>query len=218
MASKNRPYEQFGSFILFKRLESDALGDLWRAGRIDGTQLGRTVALRRLLGGKREAFVAAAGEARALAPLLTGTTFAKDQTIDVLQDMPFIAHEYGGGRSLRHIVDRARGTSGSAPNPIPLDQAIIIAEKVALSMATTADLRYLGNRLAHGALIPQFIWIADDGEIRVAGQQLGRGLIASLKDSKVAGAIGRYFSPEYAHSGEPTQTSEVFAMGAILFL
>ena len=218
MPSKNRPYEQFGSFILFKRLESDALGDLWRAARIDGAQLGRTVALRRLLGGKRDAFVAAAGEARALAPLLTGTTFAKEQTIDVLGGVPFIAHEYGGGRSLRHIVDRARGANGTTPNPVPLDQAIVIAEKVALSLATTADLRYMGNRLAHGGLIPQFIWIADDGEIRVAGQQLGKAMIASLPDPKFHAEFGRYFAPEYQTLGEPTKTSEVYSMGAILYL
>src|SRR5436309_3202568 len=113
MASKNRPYEQFGSFILFKKLESDALGDLWRAGRIEGTQLGHTIAVRRLTGGKRDTFVAAAGDAHSLAPLLTGTTFAKEQVIDVINGTPFIAHEYGGGRSLRHIVDRARGANGA---------------------------------------------------------------------------------------------------------
>jgi TonB family protein len=218
MASKNRPYEQFGSFILFKKLESDALGDLWRAGRIDGTQLGRIVALRRLTGGKRDLFVSAAGEARALAPLLTGTTFAKDQVIDVMNGTPFIAHEYGGGRSLRHIVDRARGANGAAPNPIPLDQAIVIAEKVSLSMSTTADLRYMGNRLTHGALVPQFIWIADDGEIRVAGQQLGKAMIASLADPRFHAEFGRYFAPEYQTLGEPTKTSEVYSMGAILYL
>src|SRR5437016_163569 len=197
MASKNRPYEQFGPFILFKRLEADALGDLWRAGRIEGTQLGHTVALRRLTGGKRDAFAAAATEARTLAPLLTGTTFAKDQVIDVLNGVPFIAHEYGGGRSLRHIVDRARGANGTAPNPVPLDQTIVIAEKVALSLATPADLRYLGNRLAAGGLIPQFIRITDDGEIRVSGQQLGKAMIASLADPKFHAEFGRYFAPEY---------------------
>jgi len=218
MASKNRPYEQFGPFILFKRLESHALGDLWRAGRIDGTQLGRTVTVHRLTGGKRDAFVAAASEARALAPLLTGTTFAKEQVIDVIDGVPFIAHEYGGGRSLRHIVDRARGANGVAPNPVPLEQAIVIAEKVALSLATTADLRYLGNRLAHGALVPQFIWIADDGEIRVAGQQLGKAMLASLADPKFATELGRYFAPEYHSAGEATKATEVYSMGAILYL
>ena len=218
MPGKTRPYEQFASFILFKKLESDALGDLWRAARVDDRHLGPLVALRRLAGGDREALTQSATDAHAIAPLLTGTSFVKEQVIDVANGIPFIAHGYTGGRSLRHVVDRARGGPGVTPDPIPIDQAILIAEKVALSLSTTAELRYGGNRLAHGGLIPQFIWITDDGEARVAGQQLGKGLIASLKDSKVAANIGRYFSPEYQHSGEPTQASEVYSMGAIFFL
>lgn len=218
MPSKTRPYEQFGPYILFKKLEADALGDLWRAARIDDRHLGPLVALRRLTGGNRAELVRSAGDAHGVVPLLNGSSFAKEQIIDVLEGVPFVAHEYGGGRSLRHVIDRARGGNGVTPNPIPIDQAILMAEKVALSLATLADLRYSGSRLAHGALIPQCIWLTDDGETRVAGQHLGKGLVASLKDSKVAAAIGRYFSPEYQHSGEPNQASEVYGMGAILFL
>ena len=218
MSAKNRPYEQFGSFILFKKLETDALGDLWRAGRVDNGQLGHVMAVRRLLGGNRAALAANAAEAHQLVPLLAGTTFAKDQTIDVANGIPFVAHEYSGGRSLRHIVDRARGGAGVTPNPVPLDQAIVIAEKIALSLATTADLRYLGNRLAHGALIPQFVWITDEGEIRVAGQQLGKGLIASMSDTKVAAELGKYFAAEYRASGEISKTTDVYSLGAILYL
>jgi TonB family protein len=218
MSAKNRPYEQFGPFILFKKLETDALGDLWRAARVDNGQLGATMAVRRLLGGNRAALTASAGEAHNLVPLLAGTTFAKDQTIDVTNGIPFVAHEYAGGRSLRHIVDRARGGNGVSPNPIPLDQAIVIAEKVALSLSTTADLRYLGNRLSHGALIPQFVWITDEGEIRVGGQQLGKGLIASMSDTKVASELGRYFAAEYRASAEISKTTDVYSLGAILYL
>jgi len=218
MSAKNRPYEQFGSFILFKKLETDALGDLWRAGRVDNGQLGPTMAVRRLLGGNRAALTASAGEAHNLVPLLAGTTFAKDQTIDVANGIPFVAYEYAGGRSLRHIVDRARGGAGVSPNPMPLDQAIVIAEKVALSLSTTADLRYLGNRLSHGALIPQFVWITDEGEIRVGGQQLGKGLIASMSDTKVAADLGRYFPAEYRASGDISKTTDVYSLGAILYL
>jgi len=218
MSAKNRPYEQFGSFILFKKLETDALGDLWRAGRIDNSQLGPTMAVRRLLGGNRAALTASAGEAHNLVPLLAGTTFAKDQTIDIANGIPFVAHEYAGGRSLRHIVDRARGGNGVTPNPVPLDQAIVIAEKIALSLATTADLRYIGNRLAHGALIPQFVWITDEGEIRVGGQQIGKGLIASMSDTKVASELGRYFAAEYRASGDISKTTDVYSLGAVLYL
>jgi len=218
MSAKNRPYEQFGPFILFKKLETDALGDLWRAGRVDGGQLGPIMAVRRMSGGNRAALLQSAADANQLVPLLSGTTFAKDQTIDVANGIPFVAHEYSGGRSLRHIVDRARGGAGITPNPVPLDQAIVVAEKIALSLATTADLRYLGNRLAHGALIPQFVWITDEGEIRVAGQQLGKGLVASLHDAKVGGELAKYFAAEYRASGEVSKTTDVYSLGAILYL
>ena len=218
MSPKNRPYEQFGSFLLFKRLENDALGDLWRAARIEGTVLGATVALRRFLNGPRDLLQRSAEAAQPLVPLLTGTTFAKDQEIDVVEGVPCIVYEYAGGRSLRHIVDRSRGGTNSSANPIPLDQAIVIAERIALSLATTADLRYSGKNLAHGALIPQFVWISDEGEIRVAGQQLGSGLVASLSDPRIASEISRYLAPEYQTSGEVTRTTDIYSLGAILYL
>lgn len=218
MSATNRPYEQFGSFLLFKRLENDSLGELWRAARIEGKSLGPTVALRRLLHGSRAALQQSAEAAQPLAPLLTGTSFAKDQEIDLIDGVPTIVHEYAGGRSLRHIVDRARGGTNSSANPIPLDQAIVIAEKIALSLATTADLRYLGKNLAHGGLIPQFVWITDEGETRVAGQQLGPGLVASLSNPTVAAEISRYFAPEYRTSGSISKTTDVYSLGAILYL
>lgn len=218
MPAKNKPYEQFGPYILFKRLESDALGELWRAGRIEGTQMGPLVALRRLTGGNREALLTGIATARMVAPHLTGTSFVRNQIIDVINGIPFIAHEYANGRSLRHIVNRARGGTGVTPNPIALDQAIVIAEKIALSLATTAEMKYDGKRLAHGSLIPQFVWISDDGEIRVGGQQLGGGMVASLKNAKVGAELGRYFPPEYHSSGETSKTTDVYSMGAILHL
>lgn len=218
MAVKNKPYEQFGRYILFMKLESDALGELWRAAAIEGNALGPLVALRRFTGGNRGAMASSAAVAHSVAPLLTGTSFVRQQSIDVIDGVPFVAHEYAGGRSLKYIVERARGGTGSQPNPMPMDQAIVIAEKVALSLATTADLRFGGNRLTHGGLLPQFIWITDDGEIRVGGQQLGSGLLASLKDARVAAEIGRYFSPESQATGIASKTADVWAMGAVLFL
>jgi TonB family protein len=218
MASRTKPFDAFGPFILFKKLESDSLGDLWRAGRIDGSQLGPTLALRRLSGGNREALAASANAASQIVPQLTGTSFVRDQVVGITDTVPFLSWEYQGGRSLRYIVDRARGGNGTPANPLPIDQALVIAEKVALSLATMADLRDgAGQRLWHGALLPQFVWISDDGEIRVAGQLLGAGLMASLGDVKVSGEIGRYFAPESRGSSQP-RNADVYSMGALLFL
>ncbi len=217
MATRNKPYDSFGPYILFKKLESDSLGDLWRASRIDGGQLGPTLAVRRLSGGNREALSASAHAASEIVPQLTGASFVRGQVVGVADNVPFLAWEYQGGRSLRYIVDRARGGNGVQPNPVPVDQAIVIAEKVALSLATTSDLRDgAGQRLSHGALIPQFVWISDDGEIRVAGQLLSAGITASLADQKVASEIARYFAPE--SRGAQQKTGEVYALGALLFL
>jgi TonB family protein len=219
MAARNKPYEQFGPYVLFKKLEQDSLGDLWRAGRIENGQLGPTLSLRRLSGGNRAALVASVEAVSQLLPKLTGTSFARDQITGVQDGVPFLAWDYSGGRSLRHILDRARGSKDLPANPLPLDQAIVIAEKVALSLATTADMRdTTGTRLSHGALLPQFIWISDDGEIRVAGQQIANGIVASLSDPKVAAEVGRYVAPEFRTSGQAPKNADVYAMGAILFL
>jgi TonB family protein len=219
MAARNKPYEQFGPYILFKKLEQDSLGDLWRTGRIENGQVGPILSLRRLSGGSRAALVASVEAVSQLLPKLTGTSFARDQITGVQDGIPFLAWDYSGGRSLRHIIDRARGGKDIQPNPLPIDQAIVIAEKVALSLATTADMRDTsGSRLSHGALLPQFIWISDDGEIRVAGQQIAGGIIASLGDPKVAADVGRYVAPEFRASGQAPKNADVYAMGAILFL
>ena len=216
MASK-KPYEQFGPYILFKKLEADALGDLWRAARIENNAIGPVVALRRLSGGNREALGNAAMEMQQVIGSLTGPSFARDQRIDVIGGIPAISWDYASGRSLRFILDRARGGNGAQANPIPIDQVIVIAERIALSLATSAELSFAGERLLHGGLIPQFVWITDDGEIRVGGQHLGSGLVPSLRDEKVAADVGRYFSPEYQHSGKASKASEVYSTGAILY-
>ena len=216
MASKSRPYDQFGPYILLKKLESDALGELYRAMRIQSDGTGPLVALRVLSGVRADALTATVEPAQQITPSLTGPTFVKDAQIEIINGTVTLAHEYASGRSLRYIVDRARG-QGSPAQPLPLDQAIAIAERVALSLTTTAELRLAGERLVHGGLIPQFIWITDDGEIRVAGQHLGKGLAACLRDDKLA-EIARYFAPEAQHSGQTSKSTEVYALGAVLYL
>src|SRR5687768_9876055 len=124
MAARNKPYDQFGPYVLFKKLEVDALGELWRAARIDSGEVGPAVALRRLTGGDRPALAAGAQAVSHVLPQLHGTSFVREQQAGVIDGVPFLAWQYGGGRSLRHVISASRGNGNVRANPLPLDQAI----------------------------------------------------------------------------------------------
>jgi len=218
MSAKPRPYDSFGRFILFKKLENDPLGELWRAGTIQGNGIGPIVAVRKLGGGNRAAMMRAAEHARTIVPSISGPTFVKNQSVDVFAEMPYLVHDYDGGRSLRYIVDKARGGGSASPNPIPIEQALAIVEKIALSVETISNLRYGGTKLLHGALLPHFIWITDDGEVRTAGQQLGKAIPQSLRVADFSASVGGYIAPEVRDGAEPSRSSDVFSLGALLYL
>lgn len=218
MSAKPRPYESLGRYLLFRKIEEDAVGELWRAARIEANAVGGFVALRKLSGGNRAAMSRVIEHVRPIAPSISGPTFVKNQSVDSASDVPFLVHDYDGGRSLRYIVDRSRGQNGGHPNPIPVEQALAILEKVALSVETISNLKYGGVKLIHGALLPHFIWITDDGEVRTAGQQLGKGVAQSLRVPDFAQAVGGFVAPEVHDGREPNRSTDVFSLGAILYL
>jgi eukaryotic-like serine/threonine-protein kinase len=216
MSSKQQ-YQPFGSYLLFRKLETDAMGDLWRAGEIAGEVTDRLVVVRTLRGGDRAALTAAAEHARAVAAALTGTTLVRNQKAGVTDGIPWVAFDYPGGRSLAQIL-RAAAADGQRRNPIPIDQAVSIVEKLALSAETLNTMRYQGSRLAHGALIPQFVWISDEGEVRTFGQQWSSGLLQSLGDPAVAAELLPYFAPELRGGAEASKAGDVWSLGALFFV
>ncbi|MEO8216454.1 MAG: protein kinase, partial [Acidobacteriota bacterium] len=208
-----RTYEKFGSFLLFRKLHADALSELWRGARLPG---GEPTAVRRFIGGDLDALRAAAESAGRIVPHLTGTTIVRKQQIGVSDASPFIAFHYSGGRPLGHIVESAQRSK--VPNPVPIDQALTIAEKVAQSLVTLHHLKLQGRRLSHGALLPDFIWVSEDGEIRVAGQQMTEGFVRSRSVSDVSTLIDPYLAPELIEGEEAGPRSDMYSLGAILFL
>lgn len=216
MGAQPLPYEAFGSWILFRKLEDGALSELWRAGKIEGEAVVGTYALRRFRHGDPQALRQSALAARGVVRQIEGTSVVREAVTDVAESTPFVAHAYEGGRSLRGILDRA--TDPAAPHPLPIDQALAIAERITASAQYLQGIKLQGNRLIHGALIPQTIWITEDGEVRVAGQQMAKGILASLTDPAVREEIGPYVAPEVAASGQPTAAGDIYSIGALLYL
>jgi TonB family protein len=212
-----RSYTLLGSYILFEQLEQNALSELWRAGRLVDDKVAEVVALRRFRGGDPRAMRSAAGEAKGIIGQIQGSAVVRGQRISSAEGHVLLEHEYAGGRSLQGILDRA-ASSENGPHPIPVDQAIAIAERLAASAEALQQVRLEESRLVHGAIIPQFVWITEDGEVRLAGHLLAKGILASLKDQAVRGEITPYIAPELRTSSLPTPAGDIYAIGAILFL
>jgi TonB family protein len=212
-----RPYSLLGSYILFKQLEENSLSELWRAGRLEDGEVSEVVALRRFRGGDPRAMRTVAGEAKGVIGQIQGSAVVRGQRISSAEGHVLLEHEYSGGRSLQGILDRAN-SSENGPHPIPVDQAIAIAERLAASAEALQQVRLGDSRLVHGAIVPQFVWVTEDGEVRLAGHLLAKGILASLKDQAVRAEFTPYIAPELRTSSVPTQAGDIYAIGAILYL
>lgn len=215
MAVRSKPYESLGPYILFRKLEEHSLGEVWRAGRTRGKEI-HTIALHRLSGGKGEALSQSIQFARSSTSQILGTSVVRNQILDVVEGTPVVEHEYGGGRTLRHIVAKAK--NGTMPHPIAVEQALSIAERAAASVELVHNFRREGVRTVHGAVVPHLVWVESDGEIQTAGQQLGKGLLGSLANPAAAREIQGYIAPEVRSFGEPSAAGDIYSIGGILYL
>jgi len=71
---------------------------------------------------------------------------------------------------------------------------------------------------AHGAVRPGAVWIGDDGKVQLADLAIARatlaqGGIAGLPESEAA-----YLAPELKSGGKPTPASDLFGLGALLYV
>jgi TonB family protein len=215
MENRALPYQAVGGYVLFRKLEEGVFSDLWRGTAVDGPSRGVAVAIRRFKTGDLVALRAAASTAHDRLRELSGATIARDQIADAADGSALLVHEYAGGRSLRGIAERA--ARPAAPHPIPVDQALAIAERVSASLQALHAFRQGSARLVHGAVLPEFVWITEDGEVRLAGQHLAQGIIASLKDPAVRAEIGPFLAPEIRAGGAPSIAGDVYSVGALLF-
>lgn len=212
-----RTHERYGSYLLLGKIESDAICETWRAFRITSEPGSPPVVLRRFPAVSSDAVGPLATRASAVLALLRGPGIARQQTVESAEGTFMLIHEHEGGRSLAMITDRARnGPSGRLP--MPTDLALAIAGKVALSLAATHALTHEGTPAVHGGLVPHFVWINGDGDVRVTGQELGRAMPAALGNDHAAPLVRPFLAPEVVGGDAPTPLSDIYSAGALLYL
>ncbi|MFY9552796.1 MAG: protein kinase, partial [Thermoanaerobaculia bacterium] len=202
----------FGGYILTAALGEDALGRIYRALRTSGDA--GFVRLRILESPElsSDAVIDAIEENGEIHGFLKNAAIARGVDMDAVDGVPYIAWNEPSGRTLAALSDKCRSLS----RKVPVEHALLIAERVATALDHAYNTTIDGDRTLHGLVWPDFVVISDDGEIRLSGFGLAAGVLPSLAKPRLEREIAPYLAPEQRASGAVGKNSDVFSVGAIL--
>jgi TonB family protein len=208
-------YRVFASHLLFKEEIDDALGHLYRAGELDRAGVRRTVWLRIFDGPQAAGADLAAGfeRARKIGEIVQSSNVAGGVSCLVTDGVGVLAHDYVASKPLSLVFDRVAAEAF----PIPVDNALLIVEKIALALTAALAVEIDEERVVHGFLQPGLVFVTYDGECVVAGFGLGRELLAAVGDDQEAAVVRSYIAPEVLSSRTPSRQGDVYSLGAMLF-
>ena len=207
-------YSVFASYLRFKEVLSDPLGHLYRAGEIDASGVQRAVWLRVFDQPIIEAadIIAGFDRANAIADAVQSTNVARaDFAVD--DGTPAIATDFVASQPLSRVLGRVT----KEQFPIPVDNALLIAEKIALALSATLTVEIDGERVVHGFLHPSLVFVTNDGEGIVTGFGVAEQLLTLIDDQFSADVIHPYLAPEVLQTRVASRQGDVYSLGAILF-
>lgn len=207
--------EEFGNYLLLKKLSEDALGETFRAGKVGKDGVDQVVLLR-VFNGKGlnlERIGAAVTAGGPIQAALKSPNIGNGVDLGLVRNYPYTAYDYISGKSLAKLLAKAR----SQHTPIPTDHALLIAERLSLALSAAYESRVRDERILHGFVVPEMVMVSNEGETRLLGFEVG----PALRDCAVAGwrddSVAPYLPPEIATGAPLGRQDDVFSLGAILY-
>lgn len=208
-------YRSFGNFILFKDAQTDDLGHLYRAGEFDSTGIKRSAWLRVFDGPRvsRSEIVGGFEKGKQVADLLQAANVASGVTYFQEDGVPAMAYDFVAARPLSRLFEKVQEEGF----PVPVDNALLIMEKLALGLSSALVLDSGGHSLVHGFLHPGLVVVTNDGEAVVSGFGVADQLLGLLDDPEAAERITPYLAPEVITTRITGKRGDVYSLGSILF-
>ncbi len=208
-----RPLATFGRYLLFRRLKRDELGEVYRAGRLGASAIESMVLLRLFNGAEidGERFWHACRRRAEVGSALPAGPFANLVDLGCEAGVAFVAHELVLGRSLADLLEQAR----DAAEPVPVAHALHVMDRIALALQNAYQTRLREQRIHHGFLIPDFVHISGEGEIRLAGFESAGGLLGLSPTGPARTRLAGYLAPEVNAGQPPKGIDDVYSMAAI---
>ncbi|HTQ80388.1 MAG TPA: protein kinase, partial [Thermoanaerobaculia bacterium] len=207
--------EEFGNYLLLKKLTEDPLGETFRAGRLgkDGME---QVVLLRVLNGKNmdgERLWQRVASRGVVQQTLKSPNIGNGVDLGRVRSYPYTAYDYISGKNLATLLAQSQ-RQGS---PIPADHALLIAERMALALANAYESRIGDERVLHGFLVPHLVMVSNEGETRLLGFEIAPGLRELATTGWRDADLAPYLAPEATAPGPVGRADDVWSLGAILF-
>jgi len=204
-------HPHIGSYYLFQEEEQTPIHRSVRAGEIDGGKLTQHVRL--------DIFQRELAADRAFADQLAqhSASASKLQHPNILRHVGSIqqdgqlasVNEYMEGFSLAQVLSRSR----SEGFPFSIDHALLVASK----LVTALD-QAKAQKVTHGFLNPTFLFISNEGEVKIKGFATSAALRSVLAGHTGIADQFRDYLPEHHHAGAGDHARfDIFASGVLLF-
>src|SRR3989475_780822 len=196
-------YRRVGKFELHELIGEGAMGAVWKAY---DSVLRRYVALKLLsgaVGRTRDAGERFLREARA-AGALQHPSIVTIYDLGDADGQLFIAMELVDGSDLSTVVARNE--------PLPLERKLDIAIEVLQGLAYAH-----GRGVIHRDIKPSNVRIASDGSVKIMDFGIARLQSSDITGSGAIVGTPTYMAPEQITNGPITQTTDLFAVGCLLY-
>jgi TonB family protein len=205
-------YRVFASYLLFGQVLEDPLGHLYRAGEFGRGGVRRPVWVRIFDGPQAPAadIRSAFDRARRIAEAVKSTNVAGGVACLESDGVPALVCDHVASQPLGLVLDRVQAERF----PVPVDNALLILEKISLALSAGLSVEIEGGRVLHGFLHPGLIFVTYDGECVVSGFGLGEALLGLAESMET---VHPYLAPEILISKVPSRRGDVYSLGAILF-
>ena len=204
---------RFGGYLLTALLGEDALGRVYRALRTSGDSGFVRLRILETPELSTDSLIDAIEENGEIHGFLKNPAIARGVDMDAVEGVPYIAWNEPSGRTLSALSEKCRSLS----RKVPVEHALLIAEKIATALDHAYNTTIDGDRTLHGLIWPGFIVISDDGEIRLSGFGLAAAVLPAISKPRLAREVAPYLAPEERASAAIGRNSDVFSVGAILF-
>ncbi len=208
-------YRIFGPYILFDEVRRDVLGHLYRGAEIDAGGLGRRVWVRTFDGAAvpTDDVRVARETGDRVAAVLKAANVAADTSYPEIDGVPAMVCTHIPSQPLGLLFEKVR----SEAFPVPVDNSLLILEKLALALTAGLAVEVGGSSLAHGFLHPGLVLVTHDGEAVVTGFGVADQFLGVLDDEAAAADVRPYLAPEVLVSRTASKRGDVYSLGAILF-